>query len=180
MKRTTLLTVATLSMIAGCNVDDRVARMATEAADRQAAQNQEMARLNREIAAGLRRLVEADAETRREIVVVHQELQNERGELTGQWNSLESERKSIAQQRRTESMLVPIAQATGLTLLAAIVVGFCWTLLFGLRQQDDGDAQLVEMFVRDVVSDRPTLLRNHARRPVLGSNALLSDDAETP
>ena len=56
----TLLPIATILMI-GCSDGERVAKVATEAADRQAQQNQEMAQLNREVAEGTKRMVEADA-----------------------------------------------------------------------------------------------------------------------
>ena len=188
MNKATILKTLTLLllMIVGCSENERVAQIATEAADRQAEQNHEMARLNREVAEGTRRLVEADAEARREFVEVHQDLQGERGELNQQWNVLEAERKEITQQRRTESMIVPVAQAIGLTLLAVIVVGFCWTLLFGLRRNDESDAQLVDMLVRDVVSDRPIFLPSRLERPAVemgqsaSGNELLPGDVETP
>ena len=54
-----LLTLITL--LNGCDSDERVVRIATEAADRQAEQNHELVQLNREVAEGTRRLVEADA-----------------------------------------------------------------------------------------------------------------------
>lgn len=176
-KNTMLKTMILLSLIvAGCDEDERVAEVATEAADRQAAQNQEIVRLNREVAEGTRRLVEADAEARRDIVEVHKDLQGERGDLNEQRNLLETERKEIAHQRRTQSMLVPVAQAVGGVLLAAVVIGFCWTLLFGLRRHDQSDAQLTELLVHDIVSERPIVLPAAAVRPALENVREEADD----
>ena len=66
-----------------------------------------MAELNKEVAGGTHRLVEADAQARKEIVGVHRDLQAERTRLDTGWNALEQERQQIAGQRRTESMLAP-------------------------------------------------------------------------
>jgi outer membrane murein-binding lipoprotein Lpp len=109
MKRNVILSVVMVLcgplLIAGCNENDRVAKVATQAAQRQAQQNTEMARLNREVAEGTRRMVEADAEARKDIFIVHQDIQAERAELSEGFDSLESERQRIAEQRRTESIL---------------------------------------------------------------------------
>lgn len=83
-------------LLIGCEAqNDLVARVATQAADRQALQNQEMANLNREVATGTRRLVEEDAATRNEFARVHREIQAERTQLSGDWGDLEKERKQI-------------------------------------------------------------------------------------
>ena len=68
-----------LIVTSGC--DDAATRIAREAADRQAQQNTAMANLNQEVASGTHQLVAADAEARKEIVVVHHDLQAERSKL---------------------------------------------------------------------------------------------------
>ena len=60
-----------------------MAKVAIEAAERQAKQNEEMARLNRETAEGARRLVEADAEARMELTEMQHDLQAEQAEVQG-------------------------------------------------------------------------------------------------
>jgi hypothetical protein len=47
-----MLIVLAVVATAGCDDDTRVAKVATEAADRQAKQNEEMVRLNREVIPG--------------------------------------------------------------------------------------------------------------------------------
>src|SRR6266576_1601463 len=100
-----ILLIVTTGHVAGC--DDRVTQVAREADNRQARQNQSMAELNKEVAAGTHKLVEADAQARKEIVGVHHELQAERTRLDTGWYALEQERQHIAGERRTESILVP-------------------------------------------------------------------------
>lgn len=150
-------------LLTGCDEKDHykeAAQVAEKAADRQAQQNTEMAQLNREIAEGTRRLVEADAETRKDIVAVHRELQAERVELISGFTELEAERKQIAQERQTESILAPVIRGAGVTLVAVLVLGFCWALVFGMRGNQPSDAELNELLIKDMVRDRPLLLSN--------------------
>lgn len=53
MKRNQLMILA-MTLLVGCDSDDaRLARMAQDSVDQQRAQNEEMARLNREVAHGV-------------------------------------------------------------------------------------------------------------------------------
>jgi len=141
-----------LIVISGC--DDRATQIAREAADRQAQQNTEMAQLNKEVTSDTHQLVEADAQARKEIVGVHHELQAERTRLDTGWDTLEQEWRRIAGQRRTESMLVPIAGI----LLLIVLLGFCWYALVASRRGDDTDAQLNELLIQEIAPDEPPLL----------------------
>jgi hypothetical protein len=148
--------IPTLILISGC--DDRATHIAREAADRQAQQNTAMAKLNQEVAGGTRRLVEADAKARHEILGVHRDLQAERTRLDTGWNALELERQQIARRRRTESMLVPVATFVGSAVLVALLLGFCWYALLAARRGDDADAQLNELLVCELLPDEPPLI----------------------
>lgn len=155
------IVIATAALIVasgGCNSDERVSQVATQAADRQAQQNTEMAKVTNQVAEGTKKLVEADAAARKEIVKVHHELQAERATVGEQWNKLETERKEIAQDRRTESMLVPAIQTVGAIAVALLAIGFALVLLFGLRKSDDTDAEVGELLLHEIVSDHPRLL----------------------
>ena len=182
---TTNLAVILLAAVCmtGCREKDRyreVAEVATQAADRQAQQNTEMARVQREVAEGTRRMVEADAEARKEIVVVHQEIQAERATLSDSFSKLETERKEIAQERRTESVLVPAVRVIGGAAVAVAVVLFCLALLVGLRRSDAIDSDVSELLISELVSEHPRLLT--ATNRFQGSPPLLSaaDPAEEP
>jgi hypothetical protein len=119
--------IVSVTLISGC--DDRAAQIAGEAADRQAQQNAAMAELNKEVASGTHRLVEADAQARKEEIGVHRDLQAERTRLDLCWSDLEEDRRQIAGQRRTASLLVPAVQTAGLLAVVALVLGFCWYAL---------------------------------------------------
>ena len=141
-----------LTLMSGC--DDRATRIAREAADRQAQQNTAMAKLNQEVASGTHQLVAADAEARKEIVVVHHDLQAERSKLDTSWTSLEDERREIAGQRRTESWLSAMTTIIGGILLAAMLLGFCWHAVFAATHVDSL-AELNELLVAEIISDEP-------------------------
>ncbi len=131
-----LLSFMLLLASVGCE-DDRVAEVAREAADRQAAQNETMAGVTRET-----------AEAAKQIVLVHGDLQAERRELSGGWNDLESERRQIATQRRTESALAVAARGAGVVAVVLLALGIALILLLGQRHDDSNDA-LVALVVRE-------------------------------
>lgn len=77
--------ITTLLLTAGCsNGDERLARFAEQATQRQAEQNRQMAELQRQVAEGSRKLVEANAEARAEFAKLGRELQSERSEIGAQ------------------------------------------------------------------------------------------------
>jgi hypothetical protein len=149
----------TLILIAGCEPtpsDERLARMAQETVEQQAQQNEEMARLNREVAEGTNRLVDADSQARQELLAAQRDLQRQQEQVGVQRDALETDRKAWAVQRETESVYAPIVSTLGLTLLALLPLVLCWYLLHGLSGTDEhliGDVLIQEFF-----SPNPTLL----------------------
>jgi hypothetical protein len=173
--RTWILWNVLTILIGGC--DEERERIVREAADRQAQQNTAMVELNREVAGGTRRLVEADAQARQEIVGVHRDLQDERSRLDGGWSALEQERQQIARQRRTESMLVPTTKIGGGLALVIVLLGFCWYALVAIRRSDDTDAQLNELLIAEILPDEPPLLFHGQHSPSLLGHAQPVDQA---
>jgi hypothetical protein len=156
--------VLPLAVTHGC--DDKATQIAREAADRQAQQNTEMAQLNKEVASGTHQLVAADAQARKEIVGVHHELQAERTRLDSGWNELEGERRQIAGQRRTESMLVPVTSLIGSIVLVAMLLRFCWRTLVAAGN-DDTNAQLNELLIHEILPEEGTPLLVSPHSPSL-------------
>jgi hypothetical protein len=141
------------SLLAGCvkDEDDRLAEIAAEHARQQAAQNQEMARLNREIATGSRNLVEADAKSRDELLAMSREVQE-------QQNQLEAERRALAVERRRESLLAPILSTSLLLVVCSLPLVLCWYLLHGLRQDAASAAELNEVLIVELAAEQPAFL----------------------
>ena len=153
------MTALTVVLLTGCDEDEKVAKVAIQAADRQAKQNQEMARVNREVAEGTKRLVEADAEARKDVLAMQKDLQGQASEVGQQRDLLESERREVAGQRLRESILGPIIANMGPLLVCALVLAFCSLLIYGLRvDKGDDDSIVAEVLIEDLASERPKLL----------------------
>jgi len=141
-----------LILMTGC--DDSATRIAREAADRQAQQNTSMAKV-----------VEADAQAHKDIIGVHHDLQTERGRLDTGWDKLEAERREIAGDRRTESMLVSLIQLAGGCALVAVLLAFCWLVLFSAEHRDP-QPEFQELVLNRVLSDELDFLAENSRSPV--------------
>jgi hypothetical protein len=162
-----ILWIAALIATSGC--DDRATQVAHEAANRQAQQNTVMAELHQEVAAGTRELVAADAKARGDMIGVHHDLQSERARLDTRWSALESERRQIASQRRTESLLVPLIPFIGAAVLVIVLLGFCWYAVGAARSSNHRDFQLEELLVREILpDDPPQILRDPDRERLIG------------
>ena len=146
-----IATAVSLILATGCS-DDRVVQVATQAADRQAEQNDTMAKLQQEVAGGTQKLVEADASARHEIVAVHHDLQAERSRLDTGWSALEEERKQLAHERRTESALLPAIQLLGGLALVVTLLGFSWYALVRIRTDTASDTELNELLVHELAA----------------------------
>ena len=155
-----MILLAMTGGVVGCHEDEnaRVVKVAQQAADRQAKQNEEMVRLNREVAEGTKRLVEDGAAARRELVAIQREIQAERTEIGRHRDTLEEERKTIARQRHTVSLLAPIITGCAVLLTVTVLGVFCWSLLFGLRREEHSHEVFSELLVDQLNSRHPTLL----------------------
>jgi len=165
--KTRILGILLLVLTSGC--DERATQIALDAADRQAQQNTAMAEINREVAGGARHLVEADAKARGEMVALHRELQAERSRLDSGWTSLHQERRQIASQQRTESMLLPAISLIGGISLVIVLLAYCWYALVASRRNDAAAAELSEILVREFLADQPPLLSASAAASFTGA-----------
>lgn len=138
-----LLMGAMSVLVVGCD-EDELRRLAKEAADRQAEQNKELVSLNREVAEGTRRLVAEDAASRKVLVAAHQQMQHERQQLSTGWNQLEAERKSIAHQRRQESLVAIGVREGGAVVLAILAITLACLMIRGARHHDPSADDLID------------------------------------
>lgn len=128
-----LLTMLLTIVITGCSQDERLARMAQESVQQQRSQNEEMTRLNREVAEGVKRLVESEHESRKELTSLQREVQRQQADVGVQRDRLESERQRIAGERYRDSLLVPVLHYGGLLLVCALPLLLSWYLLHDWR-----------------------------------------------
>lgn len=147
-----------LTLITGCDSSDqRLVELAEHSVEQQAAQNEEIVRLNREVAQGTSRLVEADSAARKQLIEAQRDLLRQQQELAAQRDALELERQEWARQRRTESALVPILTTFGTSLLALLPLILCGYLLHGLSRSPE--AAVGDLLIEELASEQPLLSR---------------------
>ena len=171
---------ALMMMLLGCQepADTRLVEMARESTARQAEQNQQMAQLQQHVAEGAKRLVEADAQARQELLQAQRELQADQAEVGRQRDALEGERREIARDRYWDSLL-GAAIPTGAGLLACLLpLLLCFWLLHTVREKHAADAELADLLVEELVGDRPLLFPPPQNVPCLQYQA--SEPPETP
>jgi hypothetical protein len=171
-----LLTILTI----GCGPSPEATRIAREAADRQAEQNEQMAKLNQEMARNSQRVIEADAESRREVLEVQQNLiardaegrselnslqqetqdavTEQQARIDQKYEALDSERREIAAHRHRDPIIAATLQGLMLTMACLVPILLAAYLLYSLNHDETPDAQLAELLVREIASESGTLL----------------------
>lgn len=172
-----VLPIAAMLMLAaiGCDKEEnkRRAEMAEKHLERQAEQNQRNSELQQEVAAGSRRLVEADARAREAMVALQREVQSERAEVGRQRDLLEVERRELAATRRLDPIIAAAITDIGLLLACLLPLVLCWYLLHRRIEPAD-DRAVTEVLLEDLVADRPLLLPRLETHPAID----LRDDGD--
>ncbi|MDP6557884.1 MAG: hypothetical protein QGF59_02490 [Pirellulaceae bacterium] len=165
--RLTLLTVIAIALIGGCNEDERLARMAQDSVQQQRSQNEEMTRLNREVAKGVTRLVESENESRKELTALQRDIQQQHADTGRQRDQLEVERRQLATERYRESLLAPVLPHVVLLVVCALPLVLAWYLLHGWRCESQDDLAIGELLIEELVSEQPRLLPHNPTTPAI-------------
>ena len=83
-------------------------------------------------------MVEGENQSRKELVALQRDLQQQQAEVGKQRDQLESQRQQLAAQRYRESLLAPVISSIGLLLVCALPCVFAWYLLHGWISKDPG------------------------------------------
>jgi hypothetical protein len=170
----TILLVLIATMI-GCEEDEQLARMAQEHARRQAAQSQQMAQLQQEVAQGTRELVEANDRAQQAVGSLHRDIQTERSEVGRQRDLLEEDRKQIAEQRHRDPIIAATIMQVGMVVACVLPLILCWYLLHREPAQAD-DAAVAEVLFEDLTAETPLLLPSPTmHRPAIEREDSMSD-----
>lgn len=130
-RQTTVMMLAVTLIASGCDRNDsQIVQLAQEADRRQAAQNEEMVRLNREVAQGMKQALKTQAAN-------DEHLHIRQHTLDEQFQQLEAERRELFNNRQRESLLAPILWTFGTCLVCGLVLLFCWQLLIRLNREAD-------------------------------------------
>lgn len=168
-----IMLILLIAPASGCDEDERLARMAQEATERQAEQNQAMADVSRESVQAGGRLVEAEAEARQELLAMQRELQVQQADIGQQRDRLDQERRELAVRRWRDSLAAAAITNLGLILACLAPLVVCWYLLRAVRDESD-DAVVAEVLIEELVSSQPRLLP-----PIYPDQASLPDAAAT-
>jgi len=154
-----LVAAAVIALAAGggcTDPDERLGRMAEQVTHEQSQQNQRVSEAHSAVADGSRRLVEADAQARRDLAQLQDKLREEQAHVGEQRDALERERKTIAQERRQESLLSASVLTLGILLACFAPLILAGISLLGLyrssTQEEVGDV-LVEELVQALAED---------------------------
>ncbi|NLS92464.1 MAG: hypothetical protein GXX96_09900 [Planctomycetaceae bacterium] len=93
-----------------------------------------------------------------------------RREIDQQRQGLDEERREIAQERYWDSLFGAALTCLGVTAASLAPIVLAIYLLKALQHQEPGDAELADLLVREIVSDRPMLLV--PERPLLSPERL--------
>jgi len=142
--------VVALAAGGGCtDPDQRLAKMAEQVTHEQAQQNQRVSEAHSAVADGSRRLVQADAQARRELAQLQDKLREDQAHVGQQRDALEQERKSIAQERRQESLMGASLLTLGILLACLAPLVLAGISLLGLyrgsTQEEVGDVLVEEL-----------------------------------
>ena len=155
----TVLLIAILITTSGCRSDEnrRIAELAERQLERQHEQNQRLADMQQEVAAGSRRLVEAETQARQEMISLHRDLQTERSVVGSQRDALEQDRRSLAAQRVREPIIAETIAQLGLLAASLLPLLVCWLLLRQPVEPAD-DREVAELLIADLAASEPVLL----------------------
>ncbi len=146
--------------------NERLARLATEYADRQTEQGGRVIDLQQELLTGSRQLIEADSRARTEIIDLHREIQDERRSLDQRYEQLEAERRSVERNRYWAPYLIDLTRQIMLLAACLLPLLLCRHLL-SLALKQGEEVLIGEQLLEDIVSDDPILLPSKVKHPEL-------------
>jgi hypothetical protein len=145
-------------LLSGCaSNDERLVRLATDGAERQAAQSRAIIQLQEQVAEGTKQLVASDAEARREWIELRRELQVNLAEVGQQRDTLEAERRSIAADRHRDPILAAAIETCGLIVACLVPL---LAAVYALRKTAEAplDASVATQLIHELQRRRPTAL----------------------
>ena len=149
--KTIIPSAAVLLLATGCGSrDHRLTRMA----ELQAALNREMVKLNRDVAQGLTKITQENAEFRKEALIIQKQLHDQRAELIKKQEALDEERRRFAQH---DPLVAKAVTHVGILLACLLPLGLCWYLL-QLPVDQQLEPVVNDLLLQDLVADRPVLV----------------------
>jgi hypothetical protein len=140
---------------AGCNSsDERLADLSRQSLERQAEQNRLVEANNRQVVDAIQKLVEADAQARRDNSQLQQQIQADRAGVNQQRDALELERRDIADQRNRDPIIAESIRAAVGLLVAVLPLAVAVYLLRALFHRSDDEA-MADLLVEEMLQQHP-------------------------
>jgi hypothetical protein len=146
------LAVALVVVAAGCDDGpnaERLAKMAEHSTKEQAEQNKRVTKAHASLTEGSKQLVEADANARRDLVRLQDNLRQDQADIGLQRNSLETERKAIALERRQDSQTSSSLITLGI-LLACLAPLVLAGITLALLSRSSTQAEVGEVLIEEL------------------------------
>jgi hypothetical protein len=153
-------------VLVGCDENDRIVQVATEAADRQAEQSRQIADQNQTLAGATQTLIAADAQARQELIAFQKDLQAQQAEIGHQRDQLEAERRQLADARTWDSQVALAARSFGVLAACLVPIVLCWQMLRTVRQGND-DPVLTEVLITELTASQSPLLSGGSKPPAI-------------
>ena len=150
-----MIPLLALILIAGCGSQDE---RLTQVLRLQAETNQEMVRLNREVAQGISQLTKENAEFRKEALALQKQLNTQRAEIIVKQEQLDTERRQILLH---DPLIAKAITHVGITLACLLPVGLCWFLL-KRPPSVELDQVVNDLLLEDLTSVQPVLITSRA------------------
>ena len=145
-------------LLVGCDGRDaRLERVVNQSQAQQAAQNHDQAKLHQEIVDGTKRLVEADATARQELVTMQHESRSDQVVVGQQRDALETERKAIVAERNRDQLFAVAMADLGLVLACLGPLLLAGYALY-VATRSNGDDGVADLLVAEITSAQPLLL----------------------
>jgi hypothetical protein len=116
------------------------------------------------VAETTKQLVEADAQSRKELIALERDLQAERTTIGRQRDQLEQERRDFAKGRYWDSLIAKSLGSAGIVIASLLPLVLCWYLLHGLRRENS-EEELGVILAHELVGDSSVLLPSIDNEP---------------
>jgi hypothetical protein len=158
-RRSTWPLLFQILITAGCSSnDERLVDLSRRSLDRQTEQNRLVETNNRQVIDATQKLVEADAQSRREHVQLQQQIQSERAVIERERGALEQERRDVADERYRDPIVAESIRAAVGLLVAVLPLAVAVYLLRALFHRSDDEA-MADLLVEEMLQRQPLFAR---------------------
>ena len=181
-QRTMFLALPMLLAVIGCGDapdyrDQRLAEFAQQTMIEQRIQNERMADQSQavveessQLAETAKKLVEHDAQTRREMIAAQTELTSQLNEqqsvVYAGRDQLEQERQQIAEKRQRDPVIAAAIENLGLAMACLLPLIVCLYVIRQMQTQEPDHAAVAELLIQEFSGDQPRLLPGPLWRPL--------------